>query len=540
MSLYLPNIAGRIFQPQVGRRALAYPFASSPVRTMSNCVLAMVPAWTYNSSAEHSGSMGVTAADTIGSTVGQTDDYSAANHTIIATSGESTASLATPTTTSGQSVAFGFNGSTLLVVENSKKSFKSMWSTGVGTIAVWIEPSSVTGTHQILNNNDDVESNPGIMLRRDTTGLMFKLCKNSNGTIGERSLTSVLSANVGGWCIIRFNGNGSTGKMRFGGGADSTFSIDSARFVTNDATYDLTFGAKAAAATQKFTGNIGPCLLFTRSISDAECTAIEAWKPTRTSQCPYSYTGGSLLTSTGIRTAFPFYDSAYLSTGTDRTSLVAPTNGQGVKLAVNYTSQLLGVDLNRDMVSSGATDPVFTTGVITSPCIRFNNGVATDDFRMSAHAAKLSRHHAHIVVVRNLDATFGSHTLRRNGSGVSYYVVVGSSYHTGTNPRTSYHDQAGTGPGGPGIRGESSFNSLVVTKDATAYVEYANGTVIATATASSGMAWNAIGGNNASTPDTTSWALDGYVTEVYELPFTMTAAQVSAFVSHVESMRGIS
>jgi hypothetical protein len=540
MALYIPNIRGRIFQPQAGRRALAYPFAASPPRTIPNCVLAMVPAWTYNHAAQTTGVMGTTAADTIGSTVGQTDDYSTANHFISAIVG-STATLATPTTTSGQSVAFGFDGSnSILFVENSKKSFKSMWGTGVGTIAIWIEPTSVTGTGQILNNNDDVEAKPGIMLRRDTTGLMFKLCKNSNGTIGERSLTSVLSANVGGWCIVRFNGNGSTGKMRFAGGADSTFSIDSSRFVTNDAEYNLAFGAKTASSSQKFAGNIGPCLLFARSISDAECSTIEAWKPTITSQCPYSYTSGSLLTATGIRCAFPLHDSAYLSTGTDRTSLVAPTNGQGVKLAVNYTSQALGVDLNRDMASAGATDPVYTTGVITSPCIRFNNGVTTDDLRMAAHAAVPSRHHTHIVVVRNLDATYGSHTIRRNGSLLNYYTVVGSSYHTGTNPRTSYHDSAGGGPGGSGIRGESSFNSLVVTKDATAYVEYANGSVIATATASTAMPWNAIGGNNATSPDTTSWALDGYVTEVYELPFTMSPSQVSAFVSYVESTRGIS
>jgi hypothetical protein len=530
-------IATPLFAPLLGGAASPYPFSSSPVRAIADCVFAMVPAWTYNSSAEVDYNYGATAAESLGSTVGQADDYSPSGHYIASASGAAV-SLAAPTTTSGQQVAYSFNGSSgFMSVRYSTKSYKPFWSTGVGTIAIWIEPTSVSGTGQIINNNDDSESNPGFMLRRDTTGLMFKLCRNAAGTIGEKSLTSVLSNNVGGWCIIRFNGNGATGKMRFGGGADQAFSLNSARFVTNDATQNITIGAKTGGS-QKFTGYIGPCLMFSRSISDAECTQIESWNPSLTNANPYSYSSGDITTASVVRSGYLLYNSAYLSTGTDRTALVTPTNGDPIKLAVNYSSQLVGFDLSRDLVAFGATDPKFTTGVISAACVRFNNGVATDDLKItSGYQFMPSRHHTHIVVVRNLDATYGSHTIRQQGALNSYYTIVGTNYSTGTNPRTSYHNSTGSGPGGSGIRGESQFNTLVVTKGDGAYYEYANGTQIATSVTGGALRANAIGGNNATAPDTSAWSLDGYVTEVYELPFEMTASQVAAFTAYIESNR---
>lgn len=522
-------------------------FAISPIRTISGIRFAGVPAWNYNQSQEPYGSKGITAAAADGDVVGQACSY-APDCSVF---GRTTTSARPAIGSSYGQVAWVFNNSESLQFRDSTTQFDWIHKTGVFTIAFAIRATSLAAAQAVINNNNLTAAKIGFYVYLNTTGTINAYV--SNGTVANWNVTTTDTLSTSGNCVWVFvRCDGTTMRIRVGSAGTDATGSKSGSLSTSSASDTLTIGQSSTGGTSRLRANLGPVLMFDKSLSVAEMQQCEAWVPTRSSENPFPS-----ITSGNLSTTYPWglwhwYSASSVFTDTALTTNVS-ANGDAVNGCKNLVDITRSWSQNRNWTCPGGanTNAIWASSVsnVTVPAPRWNNGRTTDLLKLPTVFPKL-RKATYGSIGINLDTTNGSHFWHYSGSATSNYMAMTAAAYSGggpQGPRFAWHTENSTAIATSNVNmlGDAHANFGAITNDGTSITAYCNGYL--GDTTGSGSPTNSLTDNGITTPDScggngvgsTNWNMDGYKLVDFAVPWKMSAADLLAIHNYYLSALGV-
>lgn len=349
----------------------------------------------------------------------------------------------------------------LTLIERSKLMVGWWHASFVGTLVMWMRPADDNVTRILW---DQCNSSGG------SGGVGYSLLRNSNGTLqvvfvngnsqtvvngntpdGSKEFISTTTAN--GWAMVVFRmagygtNLGSLGLWNQAGSrvwADHVFNTNLSGFArpaeTLPTTKDIGIGCRsdASSPTGRWSGGIGGVALFDTALNDTDLGALAQDNPARTSvdEITRALAAGDELDPDELSDLLYHFD-VRTPTGVAYQERTSPTTVCANGDSVGYVRNLAGSYLDRDMAANGDgtkptyIDNAFGTGIGS---LRFDGaGTQFMEWFPQAKGGDLSW----IMIVRQNDASFGSHLLR---AGNSYFVITGTGYGgSPTGPRLVLH-----------------------------------------------------------------------------------------------------
>lgn len=425
-----------------------------------------------------------------------------------------------------------------MTITGTQKFFNNFHSTNpVFCWYGWIKMNGGDGvTQRLYDSTDGVTSNVGIQfLRANTNKFLIRSC---HGVLADfvwtvTSATSVLAAT--GWVAytLSINGTGTnTGEFRLYNSAgtllETTLFNVAATGTSADATTSLIWGSQ-----------LTPALWANASFSDFRI---------RNTPLTAAFISELLTKMNPARRSdnftprrhfyIDFSNSGYVFSNTAGTTPVVANDP--IRYVRNNLSGNFG-DLMRNLSSSSSgTSPLWKTNILNGfACAQWDGTDDNFDFENTLFGEQGGKW-TMFFVMRNDDATFGSHIL----SGNNYVVLTGSAYSVSSpptlvNPRSVMHpDPAGTqvntNAKGPGV---DDFKVIAFRRNLSVLDAW-NGDKVKTSDTSNsrfsitdmGLAHAAIGSD---------WNLHGYVALIDVYKGIMTDAQVESIIDKINALYNI-
>jgi hypothetical protein len=316
-----------------------------------------------------------------------------------------------------------------LIIPTHKNYLKPMYMMNVAWgLSIWLRMDQLDATNvNILTSCANSATGNGFMLRRNSTNKVNLICRNSTTTSMVLASTSNLTI-AAGWMHVLINmpGIGGTATMYINGVSQATSGVGSISDAAPD--QDLQFGSS------NWYGAFSDFKLINRVYTAPEIAALAASNPARAST-PYIIRQHD----------YDFTDSVYVFKDTSSTPATADSVVREVrgKIASNF-----GTFVRRLFSTADANSPIFkidvggginavrwpgTTGINMS----FQVDATNFDF-LTENAGN----HLIVMIVKNSDPTFGSHTL----TGQRYYVLTGENYAGAGGHSVTIHYSDSTAP----------------------------------------------------------------------------------------------
>lgn len=449
-----------------------------------------------------------TAASADNDPVGQAIDLSPSAHYLVAPSTGTRPLLGSTGGRGAWAQLFDGTTSRWLQVRNSKRAFNHLWRTGTGAILGWAR-SDLDGSFQYLFDNcNGTPANGGMYLGKTAANkLQFLLARAGAAVVNYTTTASFPAAS--GWLPVIIRLSGTTGSIQIGDNAAEPFALGTLAASTVNAQTDLTFGQRESDTTAaRWRGAISDWVILNRDVTADEIAAWKAYNPSRRSRNPgrVSGSGTALSDLSQLHTWYDASQEEFLWTDTAKTVPVS-ADTHIARVVGNCT----GDRYARNAVGAAdGTSLVYRTGVQNGlPGLR-GDGVDDSNILENGQLFPGARCMTLVMVVRNLDATNGSHFLYNGGS--SYLAVVGSNYagHPVGQKRAVLHPSiVTTSVEAQLVNQDDTANILVFVRNGSTWTAYVNGVQYAPQTSAGYWVPSEIG-----RAAIAGWELDGYVHEI--------------------------